>query len=296
MALVLGCRGVAEECGPIGEQDVVGQAKGTAAGAVSGSRRGFLGQSAGLLAAMSLPRMASAAIAPGRGDGVRKFAPDGRVLPFAGSTVVCHLPQQGADSTTFNVLLDFYRTARWTGFGPKVTLLPPSSYHMTVIGCATDAAREHGKWPAGVSLDAPIEECSRIVGERLRKAQLPNIAPIRMQVDQGDIGYDGNTLRIPLEPIDRAEFERLEGLRRAIARAIGISEPLSGVYQFHVTLGYLFQPFDSVERQEALAFLSDFKRRVAEAAPTMSFGAPEYCTFRDMFAFRRELFIGLPRA
>lgn len=294
MALVQAERTVAVEFGPISGQGMAKATKGDAAGAMLGSRRGFLGLSAGLLAAMSLPGMARAAIAPGRGDGGRKFAPDGRVLPFAGSTVVCHLPQQGADSAAFNLLLDFYRTARWTGFGPKVTLLPPSSYHMTVIGCATDAGREPGKWPAGVPLNAPIEECSRIVGERLRKAQLPSIAPIRMQVDQGDIGYDGNTLRIPLEPIDQAEFERLEGLRRAIARAIEITEPLPGIYQFHVTLGYLIQPFDSVELKEALAFLSDFKRRVAEAAPTMSFGVPEYCTFGDMFAFRRQLFIGLP--
>lgn len=294
MALVQGCQGVGAESGSIGEQGMVGQAQGTPAGAVSGSRRGFLALSAGLLAATSLPSTLQAAPAPRRGDGVRKFAPDGRVLPFAGSTVVCHLAQQGPESAAFDVLLDFYRTARWTKFGPKITPLPPSSYHMTVIGCATDAAREPSKWPAGIPLDAPIEECSRIVGERLRKAQLPSIAPICMQVDQGEIGYDGNTLRIPLEPIDRAEFERLEGLRRAIARAIEIPEPLPGIYQFHVTLGYLIQPFDSVERKEALAFLSDFKRRVAEAAPTMFFGVPEYCTFEDMFAFRRQSFIGSP--
>ena len=293
MALVQGCRGVAVESGPIGERDVVGQAKGTAAGAVSGSRRGFLGLSAGLLAATSLPGMVRAAPAPRRGDGVRKFAPDGRVLPFAGSTVVCHLAQQGADSTAFDVLLDFYRTARWTSFGPKITLLPPSSYHMTVIGCATDSSREPGKWPAGVPLDAPIEECSRIIGERLRQAHWTDIAPIRMQVDSRVSGYDGNTLRIPLQPIDGPEFERLVRLRRAMAIAIGIPEPAPGAYQFHITLGYVVTPLGAAEQHEANAVLQDYQQRVAEAAPMLSLGAPEYCTFEDMFAFKRQFFVGL---
>lgn len=258
------------------------------------SRRGFLGLSAGLLAATTLPGFAGAAIAPTRGDGARKFAADGRVLPFAGSTVVCHLAQQGPESGVFEVLLDFYRMARWTGFGPKVTLLPPSSYHMTVIGCATDAGREIGKWPAGIALDAPIEECNRIVGERLRHADLPLISPIRMQVDSGDSGYDGNTLRIPLEPVDQAEFERLEGLRASIARAIGIAEPVPGAYQFHITLGYVTRPFSSAEQQEAIEVLLDWKQRIAQAAPMVTLGAPEYCTFDDMFAFKRQFFLGLP--
>lgn len=258
-----------------------------------GSRRDFLGLSAGLMAATSLPGMARAAIAPGLSDGARKFAPDGRVLPYAGSTVICHLPQQGEGSGVFDGLLDFYRTARWTAFGPKVTLLPPSSYHMTVIGCATDAAREPGKWPAGVPLDASIQECGRIVGERLRQAPWPDIAPIRMQVEQGDGGYDGNTLRIPLAPVDRAEFERIEGLRRAMARAIGIAEPVLGAYQFHITLAYLIQPFAAAEQDEVLAVMRDYQRRVAEAAPIVILGAPEFCTFADMFAFKRQFFFGL---
>lgn len=292
MALARVWRAADVERRPIGEQQMVKRTKVGAAGAGTGSRRDFLNLSAGLLAATSLPCLASAAPTLGRGDSARKFAPDGRVLPFAGSTVVCHLPQQGPDSGVFDVLLNFYRTARWTGFGHKITLLPPSSYHMTVIGCATDTGRDPSKWPVGVPLDASIEECNRMVGERLQRAQLLEIAPTLMQVNQGDNGYDGNTLRIPLEPVDQAEFERIERLRRAMARAIGIPEPAPGAYQFHITLAYLIQPMDAAEQAEALAVLRDCQRHVIEAAPILSLGAPEYCTFEDMFAFRRQFFLG----
>lgn len=262
---------------------------------LTGSRRNFLGLSAGLAVAASMPKLAFAATAPLQGDGVSKFAPNGQVLPFPGNTIVCHLPQQGTNSAVFEELLDFYRMAPWTSFAPKLALLPPSSYHMTIIGGATDSGRTEGKWPIGIPLDAPIEECNRIVGERLRRAELPEMCPIRMRIDQADSGYDGNTLRIPVEPIDDAEFERLEGLRSAIARAIGIPAPVPGTYQFHITLGYLIRPFEAAEEQEALEVLADWKQRVVRASPSISLGIPEYCTFEDMFAFRRQFFLGLPQ-
>src|SRR3546814_11281869 len=41
-----------------------------------------------------------------------KFYADGRVHPFPGNTVICHVPQQGEHSGCFNALLDIYRRLR----------------------------------------------------------------------------------------------------------------------------------------------------------------------------------------
>lgn len=70
-----------------------------------------------------------------------KFDADGRVRPFAGNTVVCHLPQQGEHADAFEAMLDIYREAPSHPFMRKVALLPPSSYHMTVMGGANDTPR-----------------------------------------------------------------------------------------------------------------------------------------------------------
>lgn len=227
-------------------------------------------------------------------DRSHKFAPDGEVLPFPGNSIICHLAQQGPDSAIFYTLLDFYRIAPRTGFGPKIALLPPSSYHMTVIGGATASRRSADAWPSGVPYDAPIEDCNRIVGHRLQQADLPQACPIRMKVDEQDTGYDENTVRIPLAPVDQAEFDRIERLRSAIAKAIGIPEPAPGTYQFHITLGYVLQPFSRTQEDTALAALSEWKQRVVRAAPIINLGIPEYCTFEDMYAFRRQFFLGIP--
>src|SRR5690349_15028789 len=89
-------------------------------------------------------------------SGGHKFRPDGRVLPFPGSTIICHLPQQGASFEAFDAILDIYRELPDHAFSKKLGVLPPSSYHMTIIGTATDADR---RWPPYVPQQASIEEC-----------------------------------------------------------------------------------------------------------------------------------------
>lgn len=261
---------------------------------VVSSRRGFLGMTAGLATAAALPAWAfPAADAVLTADGPKKFLANGRVNSFRGNTVVCHLPQQGPESTAFDVLLDFYRVAPWRTFGRKVTLLPPSSYHMTLIGGATEFGRTEAKWPRGIPLDAPIEECNRIVGERIRLADFPPVFSIRMKIDAEDSGYDGNTLRIPLEPVNADESQRVEDLRAALARAIGIPVPAPGNYQFHITLGYVIERFNAAEQRSALAAMEEWKERLARRVPVLTLGIPEYCVFDDMFAFKRQFYIGL---
>ena len=260
------------------------------------SRRNILGLTAAAAVTTAMPRIASAASAASMSakttEGAAKFYPDGRVHPFAGNTVVCHLPQQGDESRAFNEMLDIYREAPWRPYGRRIAFLPPSSYHMTIIGGATDFGREEGKWPLDVPRDVPISECNRIVGERIRSASIERLCTIRMQVDAADTGYDGNTIRIPLEPVDADEFDRIEEFRRSLARAIRIPEPAPGTYQFHMTLGYLLGELAAVELQAVLADLTSWKERIIAAAPVIRFGTPEYCTFEDMFAFERQFFVG----
>lgn len=252
-------------------------------------RRDFLaaGGAAALLAAA--PAMAKPT--SNERDGTRKFFPDGRVHPFAGNTVVCHLDQQGPRSLPFDTMLDIYREMPGKRYAAKLALLPPSSYHMTLFGGATDANRAPGQWPRDVPADASIAECNRIVGERLRAAPVASPAEIRMKVDTSDSGYDGNTLRIPLAPRDEAEAEMLRVLRDSWSDVVGVRSPTNDEYQFHITIGYLIRPFSARETSDALADMASWKARMASRSPIIEFGRPEYCTFADMFAFKRQFFL-----
>lgn len=221
----------------------------------------------------------------------RKFHPDGRVRAFAGNTIVCHLDQQGARSAAFDALLDFYRQAPARGYMRKVTALPPSSYHMTIYGGATDADRRLGRWPVGVAPDATIEECNRIVAARLRGLDIASPDMIGMRIDGDDPGYDGNTLRLPLVPATEADAAALRVVRDRLADVLGTRATNHDRYAFHVTLGYLVSAFTTGERDRALADMRALKALVTARAGGVEVGRSEYCVFEDMFAFKRQFYL-----
>lgn len=234
---------------------------------------------------------AVARIAPAVEGTGRKFFPDGRVHPFAGNTIVCHLDQQGPNSASFNQLLNYYRQFPVKSYFDKIAPLPPSSYHMTVFGGANNTDRGADKWPSGISPAVSMEECNRVVGERVTAAAVGPVSPISMRVDPADSGYDGNTLRIPLLPADEAEAQKLRNLRDRLSSAIGIRSPKHESYQFHITLGYLLRTFSRNELRDAEQDMRRWKAELATRVPVIELGQPEYCIFEDMFAFHRQFFI-----
>jgi hypothetical protein len=244
--------------------------------------------------------LAGAAIAPAavmqHGDRPRdvgrKFFADGRVMPFAGNTIICHLPQQGAGSEAFAALLDIYRDLPRHGFARKMTALPPSSYHMTVIGGANDKDRRRPLWPEGVPLDASMADCDAVLAARLREVRLGEAAgPYRMKVDMTEPGATELPLTIRLVPADAETQAKLHQARAIIGAAIGIPVRQPDRYGFHITLGYAIHWLDADENAAFRAVLAEWKRAIAKRAPVISLGAPEYCLLDDMFHFARQFYL-----
>jgi hypothetical protein len=222
----------------------------------------------------------------------RKFAADGRVLPFAGNTIICHLPQQGAGSEAFDALLDVYRALPGEPWARKVTALPPSSYHMTVFGTANDKARRYPLWPAGLPLDMPMADCDRILGERLRAFRLGDEAgPYRMRVNMESPPAGETPLTVRLLPTDDAVEARLRKLRDRLSDVTGIREPDHDRYRFHITLAYQVAPLTPQEDDAWRRSLAAWKAMIARRAPIITLGNPEYCLLKDMFAFKRQFFL-----
>lgn len=221
----------------------------------------------------------------------RKFSPDGRILPFPGDTIICHVPQQGPGSQMFDALLDIYRRLPEQAFFHKLTLLPPSSYHMTVFGGADDADRKPGLWPSDLPLDMPMAECDRILGERLSKFELDCALPLRMRVDFRDPPPQERPLNIRLVPYDAAEDAKIRRLRDRLAEVTKIRAPGHEAYRFHVTLAYLIRWLTPAEQAAYRKALLAWREEVDRRCPVIEFGAPEYCILPDMFAFKRQFFL-----
>ncbi|MCE2577824.1 DUF1868 domain-containing protein [Komagataeibacter sp. FNDCR1] len=220
-----------------------------------------------------------------------KFYPDGRPRPYAGNTIICHLPQQGEQSSFFNVLLDMYRDVLAQGFSGKLALLPPSSYHMTVLDGLNDGLRTRPSWPEALARTAPMPSCDQWVKDRLGTFHYGLDLPIRMRPARPDPSYDGKIPHIRLEPADHVQERMLAGLRHALAAHMGMKEPRPGSYVFHTTLAYQVRSFADHEAAEFTRFMMQWQDVMNRTMPEIRLGAPELCFFSDMYAYHRQFFI-----
>ncbi|CAN5689524.1 DUF1868 domain-containing protein [soil metagenome] len=210
-----------------------------------------------------------------------KFHRNGRAKPFAGNTVIAHLPPGG---WLAKGLAQVRAEAAGASFAGKLALLPVASYHMTVFGGADDHHRTPDLWPAGVPLDAPMAICDGIVGERL--ASVICAPPYRLRVD---LAKPIQPFRFELTPVDADQEQRLRDLRDRLSVAIGVRKPGHEAYGFHTQVGYMVERFTT---EEQVAFETAFEAwRVKLAGQVLELCAPDYCTFDDMLAFtpRRRL-------
>lgn len=223
-------------------------------------------------------------------DVFRKFYPDGQVMPFPGNTIICHAAQQGEHSDYFYALLDVYREAQGVDFlKRKVTLLPPSSYHMTIFGGANDKERTPGLWPKFLPIDASMDDCNRALGERLHAFRLGMDLPIRMRIDPTPLPEGPLTFR--LLPVDDGQDGKLRDLISRLSDCLEIAPPNIATYRFHTTLGYALQWLSPDEDERFTALMDKWRGQIAAQSPIIVFGAPEYCLLQDMYAFRRQFYL-----
>jgi hypothetical protein len=220
-----------------------------------------------------------------------KFHGDGRAHHFPGSTILSHLDQQGPDAGYFNALLDIYRAAPQWPFLRKLAMLPPSSYHVTIFDLVNERARAQGRWPRDVAPAASLEACNRFLAEKLSAFRMEADPPFRLRVEIAAPTGAETVFAIALAPADEAERARLRGLRDALAATVGLRARNHDAYVFHSTIAYVVGEMSGDERAAFSAALAHWRARIAAACPQIVLGAPEFCTFRDMFAFDRQFFL-----
>jgi hypothetical protein len=269
------------------------------------SRRQFLVQASALSAAATLPAALyaqtpatdpqidlaeieqRAASIPGK-DTVLKFNADGSRRPFAGNTVICHLPVQ---SVMRDAMVALHEDLVSSPFRHKLGLTSTDSYHMTIFPGANDQGRSAYGWPSYVPLEATIEECNRLVGERMARAHLDCELPLRVRVDlPSTLNYFAAcTLR--MVPIDSAENTKLRSIRDKLSEVYSFRTKDHDQYGFHITMSYQTARFTKEEQISYRRLLKTHMQRIMDAAPVLELGNPEYCTFPDMFRFEPKTLI-----
>lgn len=218
----------------------------------------------------------------------RKFFEDGKARPFAGNTIISQIPLR----TPINEALTVVRnTIANYDFSRCLSLLPPSSYHMTVFEGVIDEKRMAPFWPNDVPRDASIQACTQHFIARLRNFFIDKNFKILMKIKDFDVYKDsGATVR--LAPASSQESQKLRDLRDRLAQCLGIRSPEHDDYGFHITLGYLVQWMNAQQIRDYELVQKRCMAYLQKTLNVLELDCPRFCTFNDMLAFDDKFAIG----
>ncbi|ETN44114.1 uncharacterized protein HMPREF1541_10664 [Cyphellophora europaea CBS 101466] len=209
----------------------------------------------------------------------QKFTPNGAVLPYPGNTIVCHLPE---NSPLRPRLLDLYHDIQQQEFSSLFTLLPPSSWHMTVYEGVTDQIRTRSCWPGELPLDSTLRQCHAHTASRLADFDAGLGTPFVMKIVSFEELDDGIALKLAASTPETDT--NLRGLRDRLSHTLKMRHPGHETYSFHLSIAYTLRHLMEKERARIWAYLQAWQ---AKSQMYFDLGSPEYCVYDDMFGFRR---------
>lgn len=218
-----------------------------------------------------------------------KFSPDGVVQRYPGNTILCHIPAGSPLLTSLRAI--HAAVSSHPTFSKTVHLLPPESWHMTVLDGIREKECEPGMWPLGKEKQ-PLGDCTKVFAQNLRKLGLElekeGLAPpYRMRVRGFDAAVVG--IGIEIEGSTTEEEQRMRRVRDKLADALGFKAPNHETYQFHVSMAYLLRHVDGEDREELNQI---FAQHLPSLVQDFELGALEFCTFENMYEFPRLFYLG----
>jgi hypothetical protein len=207
----------------------------------------------------------------------RKFHPDGTPQRFPGNTIICFV---APDSQLGAAAQAFQQALHAAPFGSKFALLPPSSFHITVMELLCDEARTPERWSALLPLDAPLAAADAFFLERVPRIAAPRDSTVRVT----GIAHPDN-LWLTLEPADEATAVALRAYRNAVAEATGVRFPDHDRYRFHLSLAYRLIELDADEEAALAALARSWVPQLQAAGASIALPPPVLTGFDDMFRF-----------
>ncbi len=206
----------------------------------------------------------------------RKFYADGRPRTFAGNTIICFVPP---DSHIFHLGEWVQTQIRELPYAHKFALLPPSSFHMTVMELLCDEVRLPANWTFRLPLDAPLAQTDQFFINAV--ADIPPPAAMRLRFRE----TARRSFAINLEPADRETDQVLRTYRDQVAEATGVRFADHDSYQFHISLAYRLIELTEEEEDDLTQTLAYVNRHLHENFGLFQPPAPQLTFFDDMFHF-----------
>lgn len=216
-------------------------------------------------------------------DSLLKFNTDGSVRPFAGNTVICHLPQQ---SRVQDANCSAGGCAPVKLLSGKLAVLPSDSYHATILGGPNDQDRQRYGWPSDIPINTPMADCNRIIGERIAQFRTHTELPLRFRLDQEKTLAPQRPCGLQLVPADENEEHKIRTLRNRMSDEVFRYRTSDhDTFGFHISMAYQMRGLAAAERREYQRILMQRLPAIVAAVPVIELGVPEFCTFEDMYRF-----------
>lgn len=206
-----------------------------------------------------------------------KFHADGTPRLFPGTTIISFIPD---DSPVWSTLHRLQALLQVQPYTHKFSLLPPSSFHMTVMRLLNDQGRTAARWSQQLSLNASLAQVDAFVTERVPRVPTP---------DGFDMAFshlpttDGLSLHI--KPADDATQAALSAYRDQIAQVLGLHHDDHDTYRYHISLAYRLLVLSDDEQRDHERLMAEASQQIAANLGTFRVGPPQLTFFDTMFEF-----------
>jgi len=204
----------------------------------------------------------------------RRYDRAGTFQPEPGNTVVCHLVE---GSETQRVLAEAREKYRAMPEANHLAFTPVSSLHMTLFQGIIEFRRAAAYWPAGVALDAPIDDMTELMAARLDG--LPPQPAFRVSLVRA------TPIGLVVAGATEADRQAMQAWRDALATRWGYRHPDHTSYAFHITFAYVIDWLPDAALPRWQDMLDEVAADIRRRAPVLELVPPAFCAFSDMNHF-----------
>lgn len=203
-----------------------------------------------------------------------KFHADGSARQYPGNTIICF---GDPNSIAFHHASWIQDQLAKLPFAEKFTLLPRSSFHMTVFELLCDQVRVPGQWSEYLPLQTPLIETDEFFIQRLASLE----APMNFRMKYSSLRINPG-IAILVDPIDT---EAIRTYRNELSDITGIRSPHHDDYVFHISLAYQTIALND-EELKVLNHLKDtVDDKMKQQFGIFESGPPQLTFFNDMHRF-----------
>lgn len=207
-----------------------------------------------------------------------RFRKTGGFLPEPGNTIVSHVTK---GSQTQDVLIAAREKFLAMPEAPQFVFTPITSLHMTLFQGIIEYRRLADYWPDDLPLDAPIDEMTDLMGERLEDFSI--FEPFQVEVTHA------RPSGLLVAGVTEHDRKVMRDWRDAYADLLGYRHPDHADYHFHITFGYATDWLEDAALPRWQAMLDEVAADIRREMPILELDAPAFCAFEDMNHFSELL-------